>query len=177
MEILENVNQVVGEAVDGTADGVKKVSRVVFREFPKSIVGLMIALIALMVGGAVHEKINGRYLVGSIILALIFLIVITFMLAFILSPRTTISLTGLKYIRKGKITLIDWNEMVSLNFERGKRRSWYGHLHVQSHNSKLQINLLYISSWKNLKSNLLIFCPRQDLVAQLEKPFNSNFDI
>jgi len=167
MEILENVNEVVGEAIDGTADGVRKVSRVVFREM--SITVMIITMIVFILGsvaGGISEILNNNnYVLGWLLITVVpIIIIVPFAYLLNTSPKAIFNTSGIHYRSKRINIFMTWGEVMDIKIE-SKRHNPI--VHICSFRQKIILNTFFSIRHGDLKRKLLLFCPRQDLKQKI----------
>jgi len=184
MEILENVNQVVGEAVDETAEGVRKVSRVVFREFPLFLFALILLAPPLILVMGLHEILNGDALAGYIAVGFFpFSIVMVIFLGKI-SGKSTFCTDGINHrgqwkglLHKGssrrQIAFFSWNEITKIHIEHKRRGAMkYYELCISNNNKTIKISTQYVIRQRALVKIFVKSCPRKDLIDMIDPFFN-----
>lgn len=125
MKILDNVNNEIDGMMDGAAKGVKRVSRVVFREFPISMLLPAVFLLPVILVGIIYEALNGRYIESIIAISILLGISIILIPLFLLAPRIVFCSTNMNYKSVKRNTLIQWESVSDFKFECINKRGYW----------------------------------------------------
>jgi len=143
---------------------------------PTALVGLIVIA---------EREINGRHIKmhGIIELVIILLIFSLSVLFLSLIPRGEFQKTifyskGINNKKKNK--LISWDEIVLIDVDFIKRKSFWQNPYyfvfiVKSKNDELQIAFTYIGEKKYLKKKFKEHCPREDLIQRLDEILNKKY--